>query len=440
MKKITFIFFISYLLIEIFPQSNLVYHALIDQEIDLGLAPYIRRVINEAEQHRAKAIIFEINTFGGRVDAATQIKDAILESKILTIAFINKRAISAGALISLSCKKIIMAQGSSIGASTVVDMEGKKQSEKYQSYMRSEMRSTAEKNGRRTDIAEAMVDERVIIQGLDDSTTLVTLTSAEALKYKMCDTVVKNFDEMLKTFEFENANLLLVKGNWAEKIVSFLNNPLVSTLLMMIGLVGLYTEIKTGGWGIPGTIAVVALALFFGSSFILQIASMLEIFLFIVGVILLLIEIFLIPGFGVTGIVGTILIFGSLFFALFNTDFYFDTDIILTAIVQLGSALAGGIIIFALLIKYLPKSKSFSKMILADESASKQGFVANPNYQELLNKTGVSVTPLRPAGVVSINHVRYDVVTEGNFIEANKKIKVLKVEGMKIVVNTDEEI
>jgi membrane-bound serine protease (ClpP class) len=159
-----------------------VYIAYIEGDIDLGLAPYINRVIANAEEDEAAAIIFKINTFGGRVDAATQIKDAIMGTDRFTIAFINNRAISAGALISISCNKIIMVKGSSIGAATVVDQTGEKVGEKYQSYMRSEMRSTAEKNGRRTDIAEGMVDEGIIIPGLVDSTQLITLTSLEAYK------------------------------------------------------------------------------------------------------------------------------------------------------------------------------------------------------------------------------------------------------------------
>jgi len=184
-------------------QQKTVYVAYIDSEIDLGLAPYISRVISEAEQNKADAIIFKINTFGGGVDAATQIKDAIISSKVLTIAFINNRAISAGALIALSCNKIVMVPGSSIGAATVVDQTGQKVGEKYQSYMRSEMRSTAERNGRRTDIAEGMVDERVVIKGLVDSTKLITLTSEEAYKYKIADTVMTNFKDVLTAFDKE---------------------------------------------------------------------------------------------------------------------------------------------------------------------------------------------------------------------------------------------
>ena len=232
-----------------FAQQKTVYVAYIDGEIDLGLAPYITRVISEAEQNNAAAIIFKINTFGGRVDAATQIKDAILSSKVLTIAFINNRAISAGALIALSCNKIVMVPGSSIGAATVVDETGKKQSEKYQSYMRSEMRSTAEKNGRRTDIAEGMVDERVVVEGLSDSTTLITLTSEEAHKYKIADTVITDFKDMLKAFNLKNAKEVSLNSNWAEDVVKFLNNPIVSSILIMIGFFGLMAEIKSSRLG-----------------------------------------------------------------------------------------------------------------------------------------------------------------------------------------------
>ncbi len=238
-----------------FAQQKTVYIAYIDGEIDLGLAPYITRVISEAEQNNADAIIFKINTFGGRVDAATQIKDAILSSKVLTIAFINNRAISAGALIALSCNKIVMVPGSSIGAATVVDETGKKVGEKYQSYMRSEMRSTAEKNNRRTDIAEGMVDERVVVEGLSDSTTLITLTSEEAHKYKIADTVITDFTDMLKAFNLQNAEEVTLTSNWAEDVVRFLNNPIVSSILIMIGFFGLMAEIKTPGWGVAGTTA-----------------------------------------------------------------------------------------------------------------------------------------------------------------------------------------
>ena len=434
MRNIVRLFFVFLMSTILYSQTGGVFHAKIEGEIDLGLTPYIKRVIKDAENAGAKAIIFEINTFGGRVDAATQIKDAILESKVLTIAYINKRAISAGALIALSCKKIVMVKGSSMGATTVVDQTGEKQSEKYQSYMRSEMRSTAERNGRRTDIAEGMVDERIVVEGLVDSTQLITLTSDEARKFGYADTVVSSFVEMLKAYNLDERVVTVTETNWAEDFVRFLGNPIVSSLLMMIGMIGMYTEIKTPGWGVAGTVALIAFALFFGSAVILELASMLEILIFIFGVILLLVEIFVIPGFGIAGIGGILLIVISLFLALIDTTFYFDTELIFVAIIQLAAALGGGLIIIAMLLKYLPKSSTFHQFILDDATSRSEGFVSNPEHSELTGEEGEALTDLRPSGIVVIKSKRYDVVTEGVYIQKGSRIKVSRVEGVKIIV------
>ena len=422
-----------------FSQSKKVYWAEINSEIDLGLSPYISRVVSEANQAGAEAIIFRINTFGGRLDAATQIKDAILSSKTLTIAFVNNRAISAGALIALSCNKIAMAPGSSIGAATVVNQSGEKQSEKYQSYMRGEMRSTAEKNGRRGDIAQGMVDERVIIKGLVDSTQLVTLTDEEARKYGIADTIVADKEELLKAFNLENAQVVTVTQNWAEDVVKFLNNPVVSSILILIGFFGVIAEIKTPGWGLPGTAGVIALLLFFGSSYILQLASILDIVLFIAGIVLLALEIFVIPGFGITGISGILLILLSIFLALTPNGPFFNYQNISVAIVQLTGALVGALILIFLLAKFLPKTSAFNRLILADEEKAEQGFVSYPSEKELLGAEGTALTTLRPAGSAEFNGKRVDVVADWEYIERGKKIKVLRVEGIKVVVKEVKE-
>ena len=411
-----------------------VYYGNIDGEIDLGMAPYVTRVVSEAAKNNAVAIVFRINTFGGRLDAATQIKDAIIGTKILTIAFINNRAISAGALISLSCDKIAMAPGSSIGASTVVDQSGNKQSEKYQSYMRSEMRSTAEKNGRRTDIAEGMVDERMVIPGLVDSTQLVTLTTDEALKYGMADVQANNLNEVLKDFNLQGTELVTVNENWAEEVVKFLNNAIVSFILIMIGFFGLIAEIKAPGWGMPGTVGLIALALFFGSSYIVELASFTDILLFVIGLVLLALEIFVIPGFGITGIAGIILIFASLFLSLIPSGPFLDFDSISIAIIQLTGAIVAAIILILILAKLLPKSRAFSKLILADEEKAEQGFVSYPSEKELIGQEGIALTTLRPAGTAEFNGKRYDVVADWEYIEQGSKIVVLRVEGVKVVV------
>lgn len=417
-----------------------VYYGNIDGEIDLGMAPYVVRVISEAEKNNADAIVFRINTFGGRLDAATQIKDAIIGTKILTIAFINNRGISAGALISLSCDKIAMAPGSSIGASTVVDQSGQKQSEKYQSYMRSEMRATAERNGRRTDIAQGMVDERIIIPGLVDSTQLVTLTTDEALKYKMADVQANNLNEVLKDFGLQGAEIITVDVNWAEEVVKFLNNPIISSILIMIGFFGLIAEIKTPGWGVAGTTGLIALALFFGSSYIVELASAIDIVLFVVGLVLLALEIFVIPGFGVAGIAGIILIFVSLFLSLVPSGPLMDFDSISVAIIQLTGAIVAAFILILILAKFLPKSRTFNKLILADEERAEQGFVSYPSEKELVGQQGIALTTLRPAGTAEFNGRRYDVMADWDYIEKGSKIVVLRVEGVKVVVKQVKEV
>lgn len=417
----------------IYAQST-VYRVKFDEEISLSLVPYLKRALDLAEKEKADALLVEINTFGGRVDAATQLKDLLLDAKIPTIAFVNKRAVSAGALITLSCKNIAMAPGSSIGAATVVDQEGKKVSEKYQSYMRAEMRATAQKNGRNPKIAEAMVDERVVIPGLVDSTQLVSLDDVEAVQYKMADTIVASAEAAAKAFGFSDPRIIDVKSNWAEEFVKFLNNPLVASLLIMLGLAGLYTEIKTPGFGVPGIMGLLFLSLFFGSSLILDLASWFEILLFLLGLGAILVEIFLIPGFGVAGVIGILLMIVALFFSLFNTEGYFDYSLIQIAIIQLGGALAGFFALGFLAYKYLPNTRSFKAFVLDTESGSNKGFTSAPDHSTLVGLTGTAITVLRPAGTAVIDDKRYDVVTQGDYIDKDSRIRVLKVEGVRIVV------
>jgi len=436
MKKLFVLIFVLFSCLHLSAQKQTVYLASIDGEIDLGLAPYIKRVVEQAERNGADAIIFRINTFDGRVDAATQIKDAILNSRVHTFAFIDKRAISAGSLIALSCEKIIMVPGALMGAATVVDQNGEKQSEKYQSYMRSEMRATAEKNKRRTDIAQGMVDERIVVPDLnDDSTKLITLTAEEAVKFKMADTVLTGLDQLKSAFGFQNAQIIPVNSNWAEALVRFLNNPVVSSLLIIIGLLGIFTEIKMGVWGLPGTIAVIALALFFGSGYILQLASAIDIVLFVTGVILLLLEIFVISGFGFVGILGIILMIAGLFLSLLTdfqlTDFAFASG----AIVQMAFVfLSTGIFIF-LLSKLLPKTNVWNRLILREKIASKSGYASAPKLEHLVGNEGIALTDLRPAGTAVINGNRIDVVSEGDYINHDSKLVVKSVEGSKVIVN-----
>lgn len=434
MRRCSIVILVLLFAVSLFGQGKKVYYGDIEGDIDLGLAPYVKRIVDEANTAGAEAIIFRINTFGGRVDAATQIKDAILSSNVHTIAFVDKRAISAGSLIALSCKEIVMVPGASMGATTVVDQTGTKQSEKAQSYMRAEMRATAEANGRRTDIAEAMVDERVVIPGLVDSTQLLTLTSEEAINYEMADTILTSINEILAAHNLADADIVKIDVNWGEDVVRFLSNPVISSILMMIILIGFFTEIKTPGWGLPGTAAVIALILFFGSGLILELVSFLEIIIFIAGVVLLLLEIFVVPGFGLFGILGITAIVASLFMGLL-ADFQIVTwDMISIALIQLAAAFVVTFVAGYFLSKVLPKTNFFNRLILQDNIVIRSGYAAEPETYELVGKEGEALTDLRPSGTAVFDDNRIDVITEGSYLTKGTKVVVIKESGSKVVV------
>lgn len=437
MKHLRIILQVLFVLSSIISAQEKIYVAEINAEIDLGMAPYVKRVISEATAANAQAIVFHINTFGGRVDAATQIKDAILNSKVPTVAFIDRRAISAGALIAISCQKIIMAEGSSIGASTVVDQTGKKQAEKYQSFMRSEMRAAAQKNGRRADIAEGMVDEKIVVEGLVDSTKLITMTTAEAIKFGYADTVLNDLSSVVKYLNGESIDVVTTDFNFSEEVLKFINNPIVSSLLIMIGLVGLFTEVKTPGWGVPGTAGVIALAIFFGSSYILELANIFEILLFVIGVILLIVEVFITPGFGLIGSVGIVMMIAGLFLGLISDFPVINWVDISNAIIQLALTFIATGILIAIVLKFLPKTELFANLVLSKNIDSTSGYISNePFMVELVGKQGRAFTDLRPSGTVIVDEQKIDAVSESEFIPKNSKIKIIKVEGSKVVVRT----
>lgn len=415
-----------------------VYHIEISGTIDLGLPPYIERVIGEAETAGASAILLEVNTFGGRVDAATQIKDLLLNTNLETIAFVNKRAISAGALISLSCKKIGMVPGSSIGAATVVDQSGNKAPEKAISYFRAEMGATAERNGRNRKIAEGMVDEDVEVEGLSEKGKLITLTAEDAIKWKMADYIAPTLNTFLDSLGLGDEKVVYTKPNWAEDVVRFLTGPIISSALISLGLLGLFFEIKSPGWGVPGTLGLLFLALFFGSHYIINLASSIEIILFFIGVGLLLLEIFVIPGFGFAGIAGIISIIAGIYLSLVGALEHVTWSDLGSAAYRLGLALLVTIGGAAILARFGPRTTFWRKLSLQDEQKRDEGYVASKDYRTYIGKTGIALSPLRPAGLGQFGDERLDVVTEGEFIEKNAPIKIIRVEGYRLVVRENK--
>ncbi|MBU0899633.1 nodulation protein NfeD [bacterium] len=404
-------------------KENLVYIVSIEGIIDLGLSRFIKRVIKEAEP-KAVAIIFEINTLGGQVDAATQIKDVILDTSLLTIAYVNKRAISAGALIALSAKKIIMAPGSSIGA-----VEPRPRDEKSISFVKAEMVSTALKTGRPKELAEAMVDKNIEIEGLVKKGELLTLSWQEALNRKFAESEASNMEEVLRLYNLEKAKVIKVNPTWSEDLFRFLIQPIVSSLLLSLGFIGLLVELRAPSWGLAGIIGITCLALFFGSHFMAGLADWIHIFLFIFGLILIIVEVFLVPGFSITGIGGIICLALSLILSFKDLKVATFT-LSLTFILTIGFSF--------LLFKYLPKTYSWQRLILKQD-LKEDLTLGLKRFEKYLNKEGYAITPLHPSGICLVEGEKLDVITQGGFLSAQTKVKVVKTEGSKIVVTKIEE-
>ncbi|MBC8214786.1 MAG: nodulation protein NfeD [Candidatus Marinimicrobia bacterium] len=445
--KLSTILYLLLLFTSLFSQGPIVVRVPIEGTIDMGLPYYIERAIDEAENQNATAIIFDIDTFGGRVDAATQIKDAILDCKIPTIAFINRRAISAGALISLSCDSIFMTSGATIGAATAVDIEGKKASEKVISYMREEMASTAEANGRSRDIAIGMVDEEIEIpfyistdadtifaeniEGFKEG-KLITLSTKYALLLGVANQELETIQEILTHLELTNAKIVEIAASWSENLVRFLTNPTVAPLLMTLGLLGLLFEVKSPGFGFPGAFGLLCLALFFGSHLLVGLADVFEMLLLITGIILILLEIFVIPGFGIAGIVGGALVIWSLFKMLVG-DYPTPNDL-KNAYYGLSFGVVVAFFAGIMLFKALTKSKLYQKIIPITSQKKDAGYSISKGYEKLIGNTGVAKTDLRPTGIVIIENEIYQAMSLGDYIEKESSIVVLGIDENQLTV------
>ena len=427
--------------------SNVVYRVPIEGTIDLGLPPFIQRTLEDAESNEATAVIFDINTFGGRVDAATQIKDAILGADILTIAFINRRAISAGALISLSCEKIYMTGGGLIGAATAVDMTGKKGSEKVISFMREEMASTAEKRGRSKEIARGMVDEELTfthlviggdsikvddIEGRKDG-KLISLTTEQALKYKIADGTAENMEALLDSLGYSSFKTIETTENWSEAIVRFLTNPVVASLLTTFGFLGILFELQSPGWGIPGFVGLACLILSLSASYIAQLATMSDMLFVLTGLALILLEVLVIPGFGIAGLGGIGLMIYGLYLLLLP-DIPVGEEVLGQAMDGFLIGLVGAVIGVVLLAKLMIKTKFWEQLTAPDTQKKEDGYSNTLGWESLQGETGIADTDLHPSGWVRVKDQRIFVVSEGEFIEEGKEIKILSVDGNRVLV------
>ncbi|WP_371370638.1 nodulation protein NfeD [Sporomusa aerivorans] len=406
-------------------QSGPVVIVSIKGEINAGQAALVHKALKDAESKQAEALLVELDTFGGLVDAAVSIRDMIINSPVPTICYIKNRAWSAGALIALSHKHIAIAPGGSIGAAEPIPT-----TEKTVAALKAEFAATANRTGRNPQVAEAMVDKSLGFPGYAEPGQILALTDYQATKVAYADIVAADREAVLAHFGFAGNPIVEHTPGWQEKLAGWLSDPTVKSFLMSIIFLAVLTEIKTAGMGVAAMIGLVAAMLFFGSQWLTGIAGWLEIVLFIGGIVLILVELYT-PGVGIFGISGIIAVFASLFLSLgANAD----------AVNLLGISLLIAIVLFLLLAKSLPSSKLWSRLILKDAETKNAGFSSSQDYSIYLGKTGITPTGLRPAGTVIIDGVQLDVVSEGQFVEPQTLVKVVNITGNRIVVRPVESV
>lgn len=397
--------------------------------------------IENAEKENAGLILIHMNTYGGLLDAADSIRTKILDTDIPVYVFIDKNAASAGALISIACDSIYMAPGSSIGAATVVSQSGEQLPDKYQSYMRSMMRSTAEAKGRNPDIAQAMVDPKLYVPGVSDSGQVLTLTPSEAIKYGFCEAEVDNIEELFQHAGIKNYKLIKHELSAVDRIIGWLINPVVSGILIMIIIGGIYFELQTPGIGFPLAAAVLAALLYFAPLYLEGLANHWEILMFIVGLILIAVEIFAIPGFGVTGVLGILFMVAGLTLSMvgkvgpgtFDIDYANLARAFFTVVIAFFLAIFGSILITKNL--FNTKYSFGSRLALAKTQDVDEGYTsATESYQNMTGKEGVAKTILRPAGKVEIEGDMYDATALTGYIEQGEKIVVVDYQTGQLIV------
>jgi membrane-bound serine protease (ClpP class) len=414
-----------------------------------------QKAFEEAEKWKADYIILHLNTYGGAVNYADSIRTKILNSLIPVIGFVDNQAISAGALISIACDSLYIRSGGSIGAATVVDQTGNVVPDKYQSFMRSTMRATAEAHGKDTivsgndtiirwhrdpHIAEGMVDPSIVVQGLDDSLKVITLTAEEALKWNFCEGNASSINEVLEKTGLKDCELKQYRPTAVGKAIGFLLSPVVQGILIMIMLGGIYFELQTPGIGFPLAAAGVAALFYFAPLYLEGLAENWEMLLFLAGMILLILEIFVIPGFGVAGISGIALMVTGLTLSLVDNAVFRLEGLdalrhLIKALMTVLISLFMAFMLFILGSKRFAYSKAFKGFALETTERKDEGFIGiDARQKEMTGKTGIAHTILRPSGMVEIEGEIFDAVAEIGYIEKGEPVKVIRDEAGQLYV------
>jgi len=416
----------------------------IKDAIDPRMSRLVRLALEKATDTTADILLIEMDTYGGALTDADDIRTMLLEFKKPTWVFINRDAASAGALISIACDSIYMASGASIGAATVVTADGSAAPDKYQSYMKSIMRSTAEAKGRNPQIAEAMVDQEIEIEGITEKGNVITFSTSEAIQNGFCEGQRTSIDEIIQKNGISNYNVVRYERSTAEKIIAFFLNPFVSGILLLVIVGGIYFELQTPGVGFPILAAGIALLLYLTPYYLNGLAENWEILMFFAGIGLLVLEIFVIPGFGIAGILGIIFAGGSLVLVMLNNDFFdfsfVEGDKIVMAVTTTLGALIGSVIVMFIGGVRLTNTKIFKRISLQTVQDKESGYTSRFVTTLMTGKQGTAFTILRPSGKVLIDGEVYDAFTRGEYIEKDAPVIVVDEEGTSLKVKAAPEI
>jgi membrane-bound serine protease (ClpP class) len=429
-------------------KKPLVYQIPIKNQIEPALLYVVRRGVTEAKKEKADAIVFVMDTPGGGVKEAREIINLIGQIDVPVYTFVEKDAYSAGAIIALATPHIYMAPGSVIGAATPLMMSpfgGVEQmpdavEEKMTSAVAALVRAAAEQGGHDPRLGEAMVRRELgYTTGtnvLSKAGELLTLTASEA-EGILSKGTVKDVIAMLEKAGLPDAEIKTLEVTPAERIARFI--AAFAPILLMIGLGGIYIEIKTPGFGLPGILGTSALVLFFFGHHIAGLAGMEDVVIFVIGFTLLFIEVFVTPGFGVLGISGIALILFSLLNAMtWKIPGHFwptlDGGTLQHALSNLALGMAGTVALGFFAGKYLPKSRAFRPMVLEQRTDRNEGFTASPDRNDLLGRKGIAEMHLHPAGRALFGNDRINVITRGEFIEKNSTVRVIETHGSQIIV------
>lgn len=421
--------FVIMILISIFIFSGLVngntndknvYVIPIEGEITPATYYYVKHNMDIVQKDpNAQAIVFEIDTYGGRIDSSEKISQLILNTDLHTISFVNTKAASAGVLLTISSNSIAMAPSATIGSAETVP-----NTEKVLSTWVALLRSVAQERGRDEKIVVAMADKYMALPGISDMGRLLNLTALDAQQLKFTDIIAEDHNQVLEILKIPYSNIVTAETTNGIRLANFANNPYVASILLTIGFVGFLAEIFIPGFGIAGTASLISFAIYFSGNVLAGNTGLSTIIIFLAGIILLITEAF-IPGFGVAGLGGILCIVTSIFLA---------SSSVTAALISILISLVSTIIIFIIILKYAPKNKHFDRLVLNTKLNKEKGYTSSVGYSQYLGKTGIVTTALRPSGTISVDGQLLDVVSQGQYIEKGQLVKVSKIEGRRIVV------